>query len=97
MTEKLYYQDPDLLDFEARLLRLEQDEERWRAVLDRTAFYPEGGGHPPDQGTLNEIPVLDVQEIDGEVVHFVAGPLQGSEGPGSKTPPRYLPIWGRST
>ena len=42
-------------------------------VLDRTAFYPEGGGQPADRGLLGGVPVVDVQEADGEVLHVLAG------------------------
>ena len=45
-------------------------------VLDRTAFYPEGGGQPWDTGTLNGIPVTQVQEQDGAVVHTCAARLE---------------------
>jgi alanyl-tRNA synthetase len=41
-------------------------------VLDRTIFYPEGGGQPGDQGSVNGIPQLDVQEKDGEIAHLVS-------------------------
>jgi alanyl-tRNA synthetase len=91
MTEKLYYQDPALLSFEARLLRQSEREGRWSVVLDRTAFYPEGGGQPADQGRLNGAAVIDVQEVDGEIRHTVKRPLAAAEvrdGPA-------LPVTGR--
>ena len=44
-------------------------------LLDRTAFYPTGGGQPHDTGTLNGVPVVDVQVVDGEVLHVLASPL----------------------
>ena len=75
MSDRLYYQDPDCLRFTARLLRQWREGERWAVTLDATAFYPEGGGHPPDRGTLDGIPVVDVQEVDGEVLHFLGEPL----------------------
>ena len=43
-TEKLYYQDPYLTAFTARVLSCEKSKSGWAVVLDRTAFYPEGGG-----------------------------------------------------
>jgi len=75
MTEQLYYTDPRLADFEARLLQQKAEADRWVVVLDRTAFYPEGGGQPADRGTLNGVPVLDVQKQRDEIRHYLAEPL----------------------
>ncbi len=79
-TERLFYQDPGLFQFEARLLRQYQEGDQWIAVLDRTAFYPEGGGQPADKGWLNKIPVIDIQVKDQEIRHFlsVALPDEGT-------------------
>ena len=75
MTEQLYYTDPRLADFEARLLHQKAEADRWAVVLDRTAFYPEGGGQPADRGTLNGVTVLDVQKQRDEIRHYLAEPL----------------------
>ncbi len=71
MTEKLYYQDARLEKFQAKLLHQHREGDRWIAVLDRTAFYPEGGGQPADRGFLNGVPVLDAQDREGEVFHYL--------------------------
>jgi len=69
-TEKLYYNDPYLREFTARVLSCEAKKDGSFAVtLDRTAFYPEGGGQPCDFGTLNGAAVTDVHEKAGEVFH----------------------------
>ncbi len=68
-TEKLYYQDPFLWGSAAVVLSCEAAEHGFLVTLDRTVFYPEGGGQPSDRGTLNGIPVTDVQERDGVVFH----------------------------
>ena len=81
MTELLYYTDPDLLSFEAGVLSSRKDKKHLLLVLDRTAFYPEGGGQPADQGTLNGLRVLDVEKMDGDVVHRLQLPSGGTEIP----------------
>ena len=75
MTEKLYYTDSHLFDFTATVLNCEQDREVWKTVLDRTAFFPEGGGQPGDRGTLNGVDVIDTHEKNGTIVHYCAAPL----------------------
>ncbi|UCF97303.1 MAG: hypothetical protein JSV89_19340 [Spirochaetaceae bacterium] len=77
MTEQLYYTDPRLADFEARVLQQEQNADRWAVILDRTAFYPEGGGQPADQGQLNDLQVIDVQKRGEEILHYLPEPLPG--------------------
>ena len=74
---KLYYEDSDIKTFQATVIRCTQDspDGRWQITLDQTAFYPEGGGQPYDQGTLGGVKVLEVHEKDGEVVHTTDGPL----------------------
>ena len=77
MTEQLYYADAYARKFTARVVERLEMQGQPAVVLDRTAFYPEGGGQPADRGTLNQIEVLDVQirESDGEVIHTLAAPL----------------------
>jgi alanyl-tRNA synthetase len=75
MTERLYRDDPDLLEFEARVTSRRTHEGRPAVILDRTAFYPEGGGQPWDLGSLGSVPVVAVIEKDGDVLHVVGGPI----------------------
>jgi alanyl-tRNA synthetase len=76
-TERLYFADAYLSRFSARVVARGERESRPAIALDRTAFYPEGGGQPPDAGTLNDVPVLDVQ-ADGELVwHTLERSLEG--------------------
>jgi len=79
VTDRLYLDAPDLLTFEASILAVRTLGDHPAVVLDRTAFYPEGGGQPADRGDLSGMPVLDVQEVDGEVLHALGGPVP--EGP----------------
>ena len=77
MTERLYYTDPYLAEFDANVLRVEPYEGRLAAVLDRTALYPTSGGQPFDTGRLGTATVIDVVDRDDEVIlHVVDGPLE---------------------
>ena len=71
MTERLYYKDSYIKEFEATVTRCEAQGELFCVTLDRTAFFPEGGGQPADVGYIGEARVLDAHEKDGEVVHYV--------------------------
>ncbi len=80
MTERLYYTDAYVRVFTARVVAIEPAG-TWGArpgvILDQTAFYPTSGGQPHDTGSLAGAPVVDVVEIDGSIVHVLAG---GDEG-----------------
>ena len=75
MTQKLYFENPYLKEFDAAVTDCAQKKDRWIVTLDRSAFYPEGGGQPADHGFLNGIEVTDVHEKDGEVLHTVTAPI----------------------
>ena len=70
MTEKLYYLDSHLFEFEATVLAAREEKRGWEIVLDRTAFFPEGGGQPADTGMIGRARVLDVHEREGEIRHL---------------------------
>ena len=69
-TVKLYYENAYTQDFTAVVQSCEAVKNGFAVTLDRTAFYPEGGGQPADHGTLGEARVLDVHEKDGVVTHL---------------------------
>ncbi len=73
MTEKLYYQDAYLKSFTARIVEQLTHDDHPAAVLDRTAFYPTGGGQPNDRGKLGMASVVDVieRDADGAVLHIL--------------------------
>ncbi|MBK6941346.1 MAG: phosphoesterase [Planctomycetes bacterium] len=73
MTERLYFHDANELEFDARVIAVTPHARGHAIVLDRTAFYPEGGGQPADSGELGGGRVVDVQESDGAIVHVVEG------------------------
>ena len=79
MTDRLYLQDPYLKSFRARVLAVRDLDGKPAAILDRSAFYPEGGGQPGDRGTLGGAKVLDTQERLGEVLHVLDAPVQPGE------------------
>src|SRR5437870_1521508 len=74
-TERLYYNDSRLLEFDAQVVSLsERDDGQIAVTLDRTAFYPTGGGQPADTGTLGEARVVDcIDAEDKGVLHVIQG------------------------
>jgi alanyl-tRNA synthetase len=71
MTERLYYTDPTIVEFDASIVAERRDGDRLITLLDRSAFYPSSGGQLFDKGTLNDSEVLEVCEDEsGEVLHF---------------------------
>ncbi len=77
MTERLYYHDSYLRQFQAKILRQIQTENGYEVVLDRTAFYPTSGGQPHDLGILQASSLCNVYENDqGEIIHSVDKPVE---------------------
>jgi alanyl-tRNA synthetase len=72
MTEKLYYADSHLSAFEACVCKCGEENGRFYIILDRTAFFPGGGGQSCDSGFIGGAEITDVAEIDGEIVHYCA-------------------------
>lgn len=96
-TERLYYQDSYLRDFDARVLKCQPCSpsnhsaaapSTWQVILDRTAFYPTSGGQPNDLGLLNDANVLDVREEGDDIVHVVDKDLSPCAVRGSVQWPR---------
>jgi alanyl-tRNA synthetase len=76
-SERLYYTDPYLVEFDAVVREVSRQEDRWKIVLDRTAFYPTSGGQPFDTGTIGEAIVLDVfDQEDGTIGHLIDRELE---------------------
>ena len=78
-TERLYYADPYVKSFTAQVRACTPAKDGYTVTLDRTAFYPEGGGQPCDLGLLGNVPVLAVHERGGEVEHLLPQPLEVGE------------------
>jgi alanyl-tRNA synthetase len=75
-TERLYFADPYLARFSARVVARRQGDRHPAVALDQSAFYPQGGGQPADTGRLNSAAVLDVQAEDGIIWHTLDQPLE---------------------
>jgi alanyl-tRNA synthetase len=91
MTPRLYFDDPGLLTFDARVIAHAAWQGTPSVVLDRTAFYPEAGGQMADHGVLHGLRVRDVQVDDHGIVHHVvegALPAIGTEVRGEIDAPR---------
>ena len=71
MTELMFYDDAYQKTGSARVRSVTQQGDRWAVLLDRTLFYPEGGGQPADKGLLAGIPVADVRKEGDEVIHLL--------------------------
>lgn len=79
-TERLYYDDAFLREFDATVIACEPVGDRWHLRLDRTAFYPTSGGQPFDTGKLNDVAVVDVSDEHGdEIIHVVERPITSPE------------------
>ncbi|MCI5597017.1 MAG: DHHA1 domain-containing protein [Lachnospiraceae bacterium] len=75
-TEKLFYKDSFIKEFDAKVVSCEPTEQGYQVVLDRTGFFPEGGGQTADTGKLGSIPVFDVQEEGDVIYHMTKEPLE---------------------
>ena len=79
MTIRLFDQDPQLRTFTATVLACEEKDGQYLVTLDRTAFFPEGGGQGADHGTLGGANVLDAHEHGGVIAHLTDAPLAVGE------------------
>ena len=79
MTERLYYDNAYLTEFDAQVLCCKPNGDSFDVLLDRSAFYPTSGGQPFDTGLLGSARVTDVTVIDGEVWHTVTDSLSVGE------------------
>ena len=74
MTDRLYYTEPSLREFDATVVAVERRDGRMLVRLDRSAFYPASGGQPFDTGTLGSARIVDVfDDAGGDVAHAIEG------------------------
>ncbi len=79
MTEKLYDQDAYLHEFTALVTACEPMKNGFALELDRTAFFPEGGGQPADTGFIGKARIRDVHEKEGRILHYADRELPEGE------------------
>lgn len=75
-TVRIYETEPELHSFEATVLSCTESEGKYNVTLDRTAFFPTGGGQSCDTGMIGDTAVLDVSLVDNDVVHTLSSPLE---------------------
>lgn len=76
LTEKLYYSDGHLSRFTARVTSCEKEDGAWAVKLDRSAFFPGGGGQEADEGVLSDMKLLGLREEGEDIVHLTPAPLE---------------------
>ena len=74
MTEKLYYKDAYISEFDAEVIACEQYDSGFRILLDKTAFFPEEGGQSSDTGYIGDARVSDVREVENKIYHYTDKP-----------------------
>lgn len=80
MTEKLYEKDAYIKEFTATVIDCISADNAFKIILDKTAFFPEGGGQASDMGVLDETEIFDVQIEDKTIYHYAKEPIKvGSE------------------
>ena len=77
MTDRLYYGDSSLAEFDANVV--EATEDGLRLYFDRTAFYPDSGGQPFDLGTVNGVPVVEVIDEGERIAHVLSAPVSAGQ------------------
>ncbi|MGG3915117.1 alanyl-tRNA editing protein [Rossellomorea vietnamensis] len=80
MTVKQYYQDAYIKSFHTYIQEQKLGESGWYVVLEETAFYPTGGGQPHDTGTLQDKRMINVEEVNGEIRHYIEEPFSDISG-----------------
>ena len=76
MTNKTFYDDLYLRELDSNVLSQTEQNGQYHVILDKTIFYPSGGGQPCDLGFIDGVKVLDVHEKGDEIIHVLNGPIK---------------------
>ncbi len=79
MTQRIFETDSHIKEFSAIVLDCAEGSGRYKILLDKTAFFPEGGGQPSDTGKIGDVKISDVQIVDDKIIHFADKPLKVGE------------------
>lgn len=77
MTQKLYYENQYIKEFTAKVVSCAEGKRGFEVILDKTAFFPEGGGQPGDTGFIGNVQVIDTVESGDDVVHICSEAVSG--------------------
>ncbi len=78
-TQRLYYEDSYIKEFRAEAISCEKRDGFYAVILDKTAFFPEGGGQKSDSGYIGAAFVFEVLEENGEIIHKTKEPVNKGE------------------
>lgn len=79
MTIRIFETDSHIKEFSAAVLECTEENGIYKILLDKTAFFPEGGGQPSDTGKIGDTKVTDVQIVDEKIIHYADKPLNAGE------------------
>lgn len=79
MSQKLYYENLYAREFDAEILNQYEHDGKFHVILDKTLFFPSGGGQPFDTGFIGGVEVQEVLEKNGEIIHVLAGGLNNKK------------------
>ena len=69
--EKLFYEDQYIKNFIAEIEEIKEVDDKYHVLLNKTAFFPGGGGQYCDLGTIDNIDVIDIYEEDNKIYHIL--------------------------
>jgi alanyl-tRNA synthetase len=80
VTERLYYYNSYQTTFQANVVDKYVDKGKYALILNQTCFYPTSGGQICDKGSIAEVPVIDIEEVNGEVIHYLQDEVSADIG-----------------